>query len=180
MSSPEDAQEVEASLGTARIIVREALDQVRRNLVDLREERARVRKRIHHLRRLEKGLSSFGIAPPQEGQLRVEPAQPVSTQNDQHGIAQPQMIPVSARRKSGNPELRRACRIALMETTEPEMAWQIVERIKRRGAFSFEAKSNPPAAVIDELVGMVMEGEAFRNGNDGWGWRRDGARLGSK
>ena len=150
MSSPEDPQEVEVSLGTARIIVREALDQVRRNLVDLREERARVRKRIHHLRRLEKGLSSFGIAPTQEGQLRVEPAQQVSTQNGQRGIPQPQMIPVSARRKSGNPELRRACRIALMETTEPETAWQIVERIdSTHSSWSFVTRVFNPHSESD-------------------------------
>ena len=72
-------------------------------------------------------------------------------------------------------KLRRACRIALMESDHPQSCEEIVQRIQRRGSLSFEARSNAQAVVEVELERMTRQGEAIHQQQDGgnrWNLRR--------
>lgn len=57
-------------------------------------------------------------------------------------------------------ELARACRIALMETSEPVAVETIYDRIERRGSFSFAGYKRPFRAIILAMTAMVRRGEA--------------------
>lgn len=60
---------------------------------------------------------------------------------------------------SSNPELRRACRIALMETTAAVSDEEIYSRIVRRGSFSFIGVESAARAIYEELSALVEQGE---------------------
>jgi hypothetical protein len=63
--------------------------------------------------------------------------------------------------KSEPSVLRRACRIALMETDEAEFCTQILQRITRRQSVSFRSYGDSVPEVTAELNRMVAEGEAI-------------------
>jgi hypothetical protein len=56
-------------------------------------------------------------------------------------------------------ELERACRIALMEATEPMSLETIYDRIQRRGSYTFAEYRHPFRAMVLALNGMVKQGE---------------------
>jgi hypothetical protein len=61
-----------------------------------------------------------------------------------------------------NRDLRRACRIALLETTEPVSLDEIYARILRRGSFFFASADVAAWAIGKELNAMATEGEIRR------------------
>jgi hypothetical protein len=74
-----------------------------------------------------------------------------------------------------SPRLRRACRIALLETDEPLSEQEICARILRRGSFSFVDAGSAYLAILKELTAMAEAGEVrhplsdSNNGSsDGW------------
>lgn len=68
-------------------------------------------------------------------------------------------------------KLARACRIALMETDEPQSGAQIYERIVKRGSMTFEDHDNPLGALTIELQRMASHSEiacSVINGETSW------------
>jgi len=64
--------------------------------------------------------------------------------------------------------LKRACRIALLETDQPLSETEIYARIVRRGSFAFEEDEVAHAAIARELQAMAKAGEIYL-GEDGNG-----------
>jgi hypothetical protein len=72
-------------------------------------------------------------------------------------------------------KLGRACRIALMETTEPASVETIYDRIERRGSFTFARYKRPLRAILLVMSAMVKRGEASLLNEAGRRrWRRRG------
>jgi len=70
----------------------------------------------------------------------------------------------SASRKKGihnhrNPDLRRACRIALLETANAVSDSELLARIIRRGSFCFADNDSALLAIDQELTAMAEQGE---------------------
>jgi hypothetical protein len=65
--------------------------------------------------------------------------------------------------RSLNPDLRRACRIALMEASDTFSEYDIYSRIVRRGSFDFAGGN--AADVAKELDAMVEDGEVWLANN---------------
>lgn len=70
-------------------------------------------------------------------------------------------------------ELARACRIALMETSEPASVEAIYDRIKRRGSFTFVRYKHPFRSIVLAMSAMVRSGEVSllnEAGHRRWRW----------
>jgi len=70
-------------------------------------------------------------------------------------------------------ELARACRIALMETSEPVSVEGIYDRIRRRGSFTFAGYKHPFRAIVLAMGAMVRSGEVGLFNDGGcrrWRW----------
>jgi hypothetical protein len=65
-------------------------------------------------------------------------------------------------RGNPNPDLQRACRIALMETTNAVTVDEIYARILRRKSFSFLDRESAIHAISEELHTMLHQGELRR------------------
>jgi hypothetical protein len=73
--------------------------------------------------------------------------------------------------------LRRACRIALMETQSAECAEQILQRINRRQSVSFKSDEDPIGLVTEALHRMVKDDEVIVSRSEAveqWGLSRPG------
>ena len=64
-----------------------------------------------------------------------------------------------------NLPLRRACRIALLETAEAISAAEIRARIVRRGSFAFMEPNSAVPSILAELNGMAGDGEVCYTGS---------------
>lgn len=132
----------------------ETVGKAEQRLMYLLKERERLTERISSLRRLAKDLASLE-------KNRLWDLGDCGSSDDvpvNHEGCRESMQSSHIRRR--NVALRRACRIALMETETPETARRIVQRIARRSSFSFDGILNPQGAVAMELDRMVIEGEA--------------------
>jgi hypothetical protein len=58
-----------------------------------------------------------------------------------------------------NPDLRRACRIALLETANAVSDRELLDRITRRGSFCFADTDSALFAIDQELTAMAEQGE---------------------
>jgi len=58
-----------------------------------------------------------------------------------------------------NPDLRRACRIALLETANAVSDDELLARITRRGSFCFADTDSALLAIDGELTAMAEQGE---------------------
>lgn len=70
-------------------------------------------------------------------------------------------------------ELARACRIALMETSEPVSVEAIYDRVQRRGSFTFAGYKHPFRAIVLAMGAMVRRGEVNLLNDAGrrrWRW----------
>lgn len=77
--------------------------------------------------------------------------------------------------------LRRACRIALMESDRPQGCDQILQRIRRRESVSIEGFRDPTIAILEELRKMLADGEVIQKKNcQLWQLNRDSGRPGSE
>ena len=77
-----------------------------------------------------------------------------------------------------DPALRRACRIALLEATEEISEEEILERINRRGSYSFPDQASARVAIASELEAMSKTREAARvRDSSGSKWRRAESEL---
>lgn len=72
-----------------------------------------------------------------------------------------------------DPELRRACRIAMLESQEGLTKDEVLARIVRRGSYQFPNVASAKNAVRRELNAMVEEGELECEACEvGWKWKR--------
>jgi predicted nucleic acid-binding protein len=72
-----------------------------------------------------------------------------------------------------NSDLRRACRIALMETSEAVSRQEVYERIVRRGSFSFADTQIAASSILKELNALTERGELrCFEGSSGLLWQR--------
>jgi len=78
-----------------------------------------------------------------------------------------------------NPDLRRACRIALLESTDAVTVEEIFKRINRRGSFCFVSNESAITLISQELEWMAEQGEARKiNGARVRLWQRIDVLLG--
>jgi hypothetical protein len=74
-------------------------------------------------------------------------------------------------------ELRRACRIALMESDRPQSCEQVLQRIQRRGSVCIDGFPDPKIEVAQELRAMLADGEVIsKKDNELWQLNRDSNR----
>jgi len=72
-----------------------------------------------------------------------------------------------------NPDLRRACRIALLETANAVSDSELLARITRRGSFCFADTDSALLAIDQELTAMAEQGEVQPiNGSSERLWQR--------
>lgn len=71
-------------------------------------------------------------------------------------------------------ELRRACRIALMESDHPQCCEQILQRIRRRESVCVQGFHDPMIEIAQELRKMLADGEVTqKRDNQFWQLNRD-------
>jgi len=84
--------------------------------------------------------------------------------------------PVERYRLQRQSRLRRACRIALMETDQPQSCAEIYERIQKRGSMSFDLNDNALQILSVQLKAMATNSEvvcSVANGETRWQWKRE-------
>jgi hypothetical protein len=140
-----------ASVETVHEIVQRAAGK----LSVLQARRTHIRKRIQALLHLSRALSEDAAI------SRSSRSEKVAIAIDSSRSA-PLEGNVRLDRTSASGGLRRACRIALIETDDAECAEQILERIRKRNSVSLENLADPLAAIAVELNRMANEREACR------------------
>lgn len=161
-----------------------------RKLVGLHANRSQLRKRIRALHYLLKTLGTV-ISPSEPHDPGLHPAtqESVCNQDGSAGFEMSSGTPVASpagpietgtglQPTSASTELRRACRIALMESDRPQGCEQILQRIRRRGSVCIEGIDDPKAGITHELRMMVAEGEVIQKKDSQlWQLNRDIVRI---
>ena len=83
---------------------------------------------------------------------------------------------IESNRLQRQSQLRRACRIALMETDQPQSCAQIYERIQKRGSMSFGLNDDALHVLSVQLRAMATNSEVVCcviNGETRWQWKRE-------
>jgi hypothetical protein len=154
-------------------VVRDLVKRAEMKLSVLQSNRAQILRRLHALR-----------------YLATVTARPLKADADVSSISSPAIVrsgrmPSRANKRpddlvrlsrSQASNLRRACRIALMESERAESSPQIYKRIAMRGSFSFESYSDPPKAIEQELKKMAEDDEVIGLGigpTQRWEWKRE-------
>jgi hypothetical protein len=146
-------------------MIREMVKRAEAKLSSLQSRRTQIRRRLqalHHLSR----IVAAGIAIPSIDDLDFEAhhsakQQALTKAETQSLLDEPRRNALSQPTSS---PLRRACRIALMESDEAESYTQILHRIPRRESVSFKDHRNPLQEVTAELNRMVADCEAITFG----------------
>ena len=84
--------------------------------------------------------------------------------------------PVERYRLQRQSRLRRACRIALMETDQPQSCAEIYERIQKRGSMSFGLNDDALHVLSVQLRAMATNSEVVCcviNRETRWQWKRE-------
>jgi hypothetical protein len=140
----------------------EVLQAVMKELGELRARYKEVTTRIRVLRSAIDSLRELRRLSMDES---LEPAWSLSARlcNESYGPRDVGARRMIARKeepsRSENPELQRACRIALMETTSAVCDDEIYARILRRGSFRFASAESAAQAIAHELTVMADQGE---------------------
>ena len=157
MSHKENAELVQAVPDIVRDLVRRAESK----LAELEARKQYLRRRLQALRFL-----AVHAAENRSGERQDNLAPPLSSS-----------VTDATRAASGEDSgkvttrLRRACRIALMESDEPQTSGQIYQRISKRGSLSFQSSIDPLHAISAELQLMVKDSEItcrFLHGEKRW------------
>ena len=145
----------------------EVLGAVIQELRALRARYHRVARRIrvlrgamHALRELE--AQSFSDRSEQSevktasGGRSSEPSTILTPEDD---VCRMSVIQKRSVHNNQNPDLRRACRIALLETANAVSDGELLARITRRGSFSFADAKSALFAIDQELTALAEQGE---------------------
>lgn len=156
------------SHGSTQASVSEVVRAVIRELRELRTRYREVNTRIRHLRitvdtlqHLDGNVSS--VSSDTEQFTPAVEDHPTASDPFAVGFAFDTSSPAAPGRE--NPELRRACRIALLETDDAVSDAEIYSRIVRRGSYSFPSADSAARAIAEELHAMLVLGELRRVGN---------------
>lgn len=137
-------------------------------MAELRELRASYRevtKRIRILRSVVQALRELGISPAAEATSSTDPAsqselnESCPNRNVVCGLLRRATVGQRRTVCIENPELRRACRIALIETTTAISLEEVYERIVRRGSFNFPTRDFAIRSIAQQLEDMAEHGE---------------------
>lgn len=172
-------------------VAHQLVKRAERKLVGLHANRSQLRKRIRALHYLLKTFDTV-ISPSEPHDPGLHPATQESecNQDDSAGFEMGSGTPVTSLAGSietatgvhaptgGSTELKRACRIALMESDRPQGCEQILQRIRRRGSVCIEGIDDPKAAITQELRKMVAAGEVVqKEDSQFWQLNRDLVRI---
>jgi hypothetical protein len=156
-------------------------------LIGLHANRSQLRRRIRALHYLLKTLdtecslstSTDSLSHPGAGESKINHDERPGFERDSDTAATssiatkepttgaPAVIEVSS-------ELRRACRIALMESDRPQCCEQILQRIRRRESVCIKGFHDPMIAIAQELRKMLADGEVIqKKDNQFWQLNRD-------
>jgi hypothetical protein len=146
-------------------MIREMVRRAEAKLSSLQSRRTQIRRRIQALHHLSRTLA-VGITVPLLDDCASEADPPAKEQalskcEKQNSIGEPSE---NGHRDCESTALRRACRIALMESDGAECCTQILQRITRRESVSFRNHSDSIQEITAELNRMVAHGEAVTFG----------------
>lgn len=133
-------------LPAAPLMVGEVLRRSHSELSALRTRREQIQRRMQALR-------LFLVPAPEERSPGQRPGYPPSVLLSNPRSGETRLVDHDDRSK-----LRRACRIALMESAEPQTCHDVYERIKKRQSFPFYGFANPLQVVNAELDAMTRDG----------------------
>jgi len=138
-------------------------------LRDLLARHRHVTSRIHTLRIAVDALRELEADPVNRESARAQhgsTSRPsASSQNKTTANTSLYSRDTSRRRRTArteNTELRRACRIALMETDNSVSNEEVHARIVRRGSFFFADAESPAFMIAEQLSAMAEDGEICR------------------
>jgi hypothetical protein len=151
--------------GATLEMVREMVRRAEAKLSSLQSRRTQIRRRIQALHHLSRTVAA-GKSAPLLNDCRSQTDEPAKEQvlkkrEGQSFIDEPRE---NTSRESESSALRRACRIALMESDAAECCVQILQRITRRESVSFKNHGDPTQEIISELNRMVAHSEAITFG----------------
>ena len=149
--------------------VSEVIKAVGSELRELHARHREVTNRIRHLRiavdalrELEKGSPLLYGEIPETPEVRDEPPAPMAQASAGEDAEVSRSINRRRFGRSQNMVLRRACRIALLETADAISVQDIYARISRRGSFSFASETGATRAIARELDALASDGEVRR------------------
>ncbi len=136
--------------------VLEVLKAASVELRELRDRQMQLTKRIRTVRSTMTALQNLR-------QVRQNPADPLERQ----------LMKRMAEGNEPDQELRRACRIAMLESPEGLTKEEVLARIVRRGSYHFANVASAKTVIRKELNAMVEEGELECEAcESGWKWKR--------
>jgi len=150
--------------------IREMAKRAEAKLLALNSRRADIRRRIKALHHLSIAFATERVyAPPSDLETAAKPVKERADGrvNKKSSSVTDRQVEMSA--------LRRACRIALMETQSAECVAQILQRINRRQSVLFSSGEDPIRSVTEELQRMTRDDEVIVSSSGGveqWGLSR--------
>jgi hypothetical protein len=116
-----------------------------------------IRRRIHDIRRVVRGLQQIATSPPLD-HLPATPHSSCAAQVEYH-LPRPDASASTRPPKRAITSLQRACRIALMETEAAASLDEIYARILQRGSFPFVRQERAKSILLRVLRVMAQDGE---------------------
>lgn len=156
-------------------------------LIGLHANRSQLRRRIRALHYLLKTLdtecslskSMDQLSHPAAGESKINHDERSGFERDSDSaatasIATKETTAGAAALTGVSSELRRACRIALMESDRPQCCEQLLQRIRRRESVCVQGFHDPMIAIAQELRKMLADGEVIqKKDNQFWQLNRD-------
>lgn len=149
--------------------VREFVRVAEAKLGQLQTRKEHIRSRMQALRYLAKhaeGRRPHRMANPSSASCQFSPGNAAPEATEQAKLQSPTFH---------NPEkLRRACRIALLESDTPQSCAEVYQRIRKRGSLSFDGYDNVLQLLADQLNSMSENSEILSftmNGEIRWQWK---------
>jgi hypothetical protein len=167
--------EISSQASEIPLVVRALVEETREEFEDLIARRKQLSWQISKINNALRALSSvldLQLLPePVHDEIFAEPSALNERDKDDNAL-------LKSSRKNNQPlvsrtQLKRACRIALMETEGPASLREIAERIVLRGSCDLSVCKNTAAVLNSALTSLALEGEAqlIRKGNCSY-WQR--------
>jgi len=144
--------------------VREAVRRAEAKLAQLQARKKHIHSRMQALRYL--------VTHAEANYGRAAESPFVNTDTVQKDVS----TSIERNRLQRQSQLRRACRIALMETDQPQSCAQIYERIQKRGSMSFGLNDDARHVLSVQLRAMATNSEVVCcviNRETRWQWKRE-------
>jgi hypothetical protein len=167
--------EISSQASEIPFVIRALVEETREEFEDLIARRKQLSWQIskinHALRALSSVLALQLLPEPVHEEIFAEHSALSERDKDDNAL-------LKSSRKNNQPlvsrtQLKRACRIALMETEGPASLREIAERIVLRGSCDLSVCKNPATVLNSALTSLALEGEAqlIRKGNCSY-WQR--------